>query len=170
VAAAPSQASPPPPAPAAQPKAAAGASPTKLSRGDEAAAFKAAGFTRRGNTWRSTDCGDPGTASHTPGAIDKVVDLNGDGRPEVIITEGGAYCYGNTGGGYFVVTQLANGGWKRVTNGTGIAEFLKTKGADGWPDLLIGGPGFCFPVERWNGREYKLQRWEYDGKACKPPR
>jgi hypothetical protein len=170
VAAAPSQASPPPPAPTAQPQAAAGASATKLSPGDEAAAFKAAGFTRRGNTWRSTDCGDPGTASHTPGAIDKVVDLNGDGRPEVIITEGGAYCYGNTGGGYFVVTQLANGGWKRVTNGTGIAEFLKTKGADGWPDLLIGGPGFCFPVERWNGREYKLQRWEYDGKACKPPR
>ena len=34
----------------------------------------------------------------------------------------------------------------------------------------VGGPGFCFPVQRWNGREYKLQRWEYDGKACKPPR
>jgi hypothetical protein len=57
-----------------------------------------------------------------------------------------------------------------VTSGTGIPEFLKTKGADGWPDISVGGPGFCFPVERWNGREYKFQRWEYDGKACKPPR
>jgi len=28
-------------------------------------------------------------------------------------------------------------------------------------------PGFCFPAERWNGKEYKLHRWEYDGKACK---
>jgi hypothetical protein len=90
--------------------------------------------------------------------------------PEAIITEGGTYCYGNTGGGYFVVTQLADGGWKRITNGTGVVEFLRTKGADGWPDLLVGGPGFCFPVQRWNGREYKLQRWEYDGKACTPRR
>ena len=43
-------------------------------------------------------------------------------------------------------------------------------GAMGWPDISVGGPGFCFPVQRWNGREYKLQRWEYEGKACKPPR
>jgi hypothetical protein len=172
VVAAPAPASPAAPAraPAAQPQAAASAAPAKLSPADEAAAFKAAGFTRRGNAWRSTDCGDPGTASSTPGTIEQVVDLNGDGRPEVLITEGGAFCYGNTGGGYFVVTQRADGGWKRITNGTGMAEFLKTKGTDGWPDLLVGGPGFCFPVQRWNGREYNLQRWEYQGKACKPPR
>jgi hypothetical protein len=24
-------------------------------------------------------------------------------------------------------------------------------------------------VLRWNGRDYQQQRWEYDGKACKPP-
>jgi hypothetical protein len=90
--------------------------------------------------------------------------------PEAVLTEGGTYCYGNTGQGYWLVSKLANGSWKLVTNGTGILEFLKTKGADGWPDVSVGGPGFCFPVERWNGREYKLQRWEYEGKACKPPR
>jgi hypothetical protein len=28
----------------------------------------------------------------------------------------------------------------------------------------------CFPVLRWNGREYKQQRWQYDGKPCRPPR
>jgi hypothetical protein len=154
---------------APKPPAAAGASPTKLSPADEAAAFKAAGFKQRGKQWRS-DCDDPGTPSYTPGAIDRVIDLNGDGRPEALITEGGTHCYGNTGQGYFVVTRLADGGWKRVTSGTGIAEFLKTKGADGWPDLVVGGPGFCFPVQRWDGREYKLQRWEYQGKACKPQR
>ena len=53
---------------------------------------------------------------------------------------------------------------------TGLPQFLKTQGAQGWPDISVGGPGFCFPVQRWNGREYKLQRWEYEGKACKPPR
>jgi hypothetical protein len=42
--------------------------------------------------------------------------------------------------------------------------------AGGWPDISVGGTGFCFPVERWNGREYKHQRWDYEGKPCKPPR
>ena len=99
-----------------------------------------------------------------------MADLNGDGLPEAVITEGGTFCYGNTGQGFWVVSKTANGGWRLITNGIGIPEFLKTKGADGWPDMSVGGPGFCFPVERWNGREYKVQRWEYEGKGCKPPR
>jgi hypothetical protein len=47
---------------------------------------------------------------------------------------------------------------------------LKTKGKDGWPDISVGGPGFCFPVQRWNGKAYELNRFEYEGKRCKPPR
>jgi hypothetical protein len=47
---------------------------------------------------------------------------------------------------------------------------LKTKGKDGWPDISVGGPGFCFPVQRWNGKAYELNRCEYEGKRCKPPR
>lgn len=159
----------PQPAQRAQAQPAGKAAITTLQAADEAAAFKAAGFTRRGGVWRSA-CNDPGTGSYQPGSVDKVADLNGDGMPEAVLTEGGTYCYGNTGQGYWLVSKLANGSWKLVTNGTGILEFLKTKGADGWPDVSVGGPGFCFPVERWNGREYKLQRWEYEGKACKPPR
>lgn len=158
-----------PPTPATKPQASTVGLPLKLSSSDEAAAFKAAGFTRRGNRWR-TDCDEAGSPSYGPGEIDRVADLNGDSRPEVIITEGGTFCYGNTGQGYFLVTKLADGGWKLLGKGTGIAEFLNTKGADGWPDLQVGGPGFCFPVLRWNGREYKLQRWQYEGKACRPPR
>jgi hypothetical protein len=159
----------PPPAKAAAAPLARGASTSALQAADEAAAFRAAGFTKRKGVWRS-DCDDPGTATYSPGAIDKVVDLNGDGRPEVMLTEGGTYCYGNAGQGFWLLSRLVDGGWKVMARGTGIPEFLKTKGADGWPDISVGGPGFCFPVERWNGREYKLQRWEYEGKACKPPR
>jgi hypothetical protein len=144
------------------------AAATSLSAADEAAAFKAAGFTKRGGAWRNCDA--PAGASSTPGSIERAADLNGDGLREVVITEGGTYCYGNTGQAFWLVSNLANGSWKLMTNGTGIPQFLGTKGADGWPDVSVGGPGFCFPVERWNGREYKLQRWEYDGKACKPPR
>ena len=94
-------------------------------------------------------------------------DLNGDGRPEAIVTEGGTYCYGNTGTGFWLVSQQADGSWKLITNSQGSAEFLKTRGVGGWPDLLIGGPGFCFPVQRWNGKAYIPNRREYEGKPCK---
>lgn len=141
----------------------------KLRSADEAAAFRAAGFTKRGSAWRSR-CEDPGTASYSPGAVDNVADLNGDGMPEAVLTEGGSFCYGNTGQGYWLVSKRADGSWRLMTHGTGIPAFLGSKGADGWPDVSVGGPGFCFPVERWNGREYKLQRWEYEGKSCRPPR
>ena len=29
---------------------------------------------------------------------------------------------------------------------------------EGYPDLLIGGPGFCFAVWRWNGASYEHLR------------
>jgi len=170
IAGVPQQAPPAKPAsPPAQTASSAAAPAAPPAGGDEAAAFTAAGFNKRGGMWRS-GCEDPGTASYQPGKIEKMEDVNGDGRPDAVITEGSGFCYGNTGVAYAVVSKQANGGWKLMTNGPGIVEFLKTKGADGWPDISVGGPGFCFPVQRWNGREYKLQRWEYEGKPCKPPR
>jgi hypothetical protein len=51
-----------------------------------------------------------------------------------------------------------------------MPEFLATKGISGWPDIVLGGPGFCFAVMRWNGKIYALNRFEYDGKRCKPSR
>ncbi len=141
------------------------ASPAKLSPADEAAAFKGAGFTLKGKQWRA--CDDP-TASYTPGAIQEVRDLNGDGYVEAVLTEGGTFCYGNTGAGYSLVSKQADGSWKLLSAGPGILSVLATKGVDGWPDIEIGGPGFCFPVERWNGRKYVLQRHQYEGKRCSP--
>lgn len=135
---------------------------------ERAAVFKAAGFTLRSAQWRSS-CDDPGTASYTPGAIDMVRDLNGDGHPEAIVVESSIYCYGNTGSGYSLVSKQADGSWKLITSGTGVLSLLPTKGTAGWPDLEIGGPGFCFPVERWDGAKYKLYRHQYEGKPCRSP-
>ena len=136
-----------------------------LSSAEETAAFEASGFTLKGNEWRSA-CEDPGTPSYTPGKIEQVLDLNGDGYPEALITEGGTFCYGHTGVGFSLVSKQPDGTWKLVNSGIGIVSFLNTS-ADGWPDIEIGGPGFCFPVERWNGKEYVLHRHEYDGKPCR---
>ena len=138
--------------------------PAKLSPADEAAAFKAAGYKLKGKQWRA--CDDP-SPSYTPGAVAEVRDLNGDGLPEVVLTEGSTFCHGHTGAGYSLLSKQANGNWKLITSGTGILTFLPTKGAGGWPDIEIGGPGFCFPVERWNGQKYVLQRHQYEGKPCR---
>ncbi len=138
----------------------------QLTPADSSAAFKAAGFTLKGKDWRS-DC-DDGSPSYTPASLDQVADFNGDGRPEALISEGGTNCYGATGAGYRLVSKQADGSWKLVTGGTGMVTILGSKGVGGWPDIEVGGPGFCFPVERWNGKEYKLHGYQYEGKACKP--
>lgn len=139
--------------------------PRTLTPADRAAAFRAAGFERVGQAWRA--CEDTGPA-YTPGEIEQVVDLNADGRPEAIIVEGSAMCFGNTGMSYTVVSKQPDGSWKLITGGIGLVTVLATRGVGGWADLEIGGPGFCFPVHRWNGREYDVQRHQYRGKACRP--
>jgi hypothetical protein len=149
----------------AQPAAEASAEVT-LSASDRDAAFRAAGFTRVGAEWRN--CDDPGTASYTPGEIEQSGDFNGDGRPVAVIVEGSTYCLGMTGTGFSLVSKQTDGSWKLLTGNTGVLSFLDAKGSGGWPDISVGGPGFCFPVERWDGKEYKARGFEYQGKSCRP--
>jgi hypothetical protein len=139
-----------------------------LSPADQAAAFKAAGFKKAGKQWQA--CGDPGSAGYTPGTIETVRDLNGDGRPEAVITEGSTACFGGDEMGYSIVSKQADQSWKSITAGAGIVTLLGTKGVGNWPDIEIGGQGFCFPVQRWNGRAYVLRRHQYEGKPCRPAR
>jgi hypothetical protein len=149
---------------AAIPASAEAQAPSDLSDADRVAVFKAAGAVHRADKW--IICGDDPEASGA--SIDEVRDLNGDGQPEAVVSEGGSFCYGFTGTGFQLLSRQADGHWNRITGDIGIPEFLKTRGVGGWPDISIGGPGFCFPVQRWNGTEYVVQRHEYEGKACKP--
>ena len=141
------------------------AAQVRLLSADQAAAFRAAGFKKVGAQWRG--CGDPGSSGYVPGSIDIVKDLNGDGRPEAIISEGSTFCYGATEAGYAIVSKQANGTRRLVTKGSGMGPPLSPRGTGGWPDLEIGGPGFCFPVLRWSGTQYKLHRRAYEGKPCR---
>ena len=137
-----------------------------LAAADQAAAFKAAGFTQKGAVWR-TDCDqDPSVAGYDPGRIDRVADLNGDGRPEALIVEGSLFCYGNTGTGFRLVSKQADRSWLLLHQSAGMATFLETR-ANGWPEMEVGGPGFCFPVLRWNGRAFAHHRLQYEGKPCR---
>lgn len=157
-AAPPARAAASPPAPSAAPKGAAN---------EDAAIFRAANAQRIAGGW-SLCADDP---QREPASIDWVRDLNGDGRPEAIILQGGTFCYGHTGAGYALVSKQADGSWRAVpgASGQGIPNVLATKGAGGWPDIELGGPGFCFAVWRWNGREYDVHRFQYEGKPCRLP-
>ena len=107
-----------------------------LAAAERAAVFKAAGAVKRGAKW--VICTDDPQAEGA--AIESVSDLNGDGRPEALITEGGMFCYGNTGAAFALVGEQADGSWKLLTTETGMANFLKTKGVGGWPDIEVGRP------------------------------
>ena len=65
------------------------------------------------------------------------------------------------------MSKLPSGQWKLLYRSTGMAEFLPTRGVGKMPDLSVGGPGFCFPVLRWNGKAYVQNRYQYDGKPCR---
>ncbi len=143
-------------------------SQTQLSSADRAAAYRAAGFKLVGKQWRSCDA--PSGSVYQPGSIEESRDLNGDGRPDAIITEGSTFCYGGDEVGFSIVSKQANATWRLITSGTGVATVLKTRGAAGWPDIEVGGQGFCFPVQRWNGKEYRTVRYQYEGRVCRPPR
>ena len=131
---------------------------------DEAAAYRVAGFNKVGKQWRA--CEDSESLSYEAGKIEKIDDFNQDGKLDALITESSAMCYGNAGVAYYLVTNKSNGKWKLITKGVGTPKFLKTLGVEGWPDLEIGGPSFCFPVQRWNGKSYVLNRHQYENKVC----
>ena len=135
-----------------------------LPAAERAAIFKAAGAKLTHGKWLIC-ADDPQAAGAT---IDEVRDINGDGRPEAVVSEGGSFCYGATGTGFTLLSKQANGSWLKITDDVGIPQFLSTKGIGGWPDLSIGGPGFCFPVQRWNGKAYMVNRFEYEGRSCRP--
>ena len=145
------------------------ASSPSLSAADQAAAFRAAGFHREGRSWHQCER-QLRSPSYTPGELESLADRNGDGLPEAVLVEGGAGCYGNTGTQFTLVSKQRDGSWKAMTTQLGMAKFLATRGAGGWPDIEVGGPGFCFGVHRWNGRAYVLHRHQYDGRACRPGR
>ena len=131
------------------------------------AAFKAAGMVKKAGQW--TGCPDD-QYGRAEVAEDGYRDLNGDGIKDLILTDSGGFCYGQAEQGFFVMTKAtAAGPWKVLYHSPGIPTCLSTrvKTPGGWPEVEIGGPGFCFPIHRWNGKDYVFNRnKEYEKGAC----
>lgn len=123
----------------------------ELARQEQIKAFGAAGF-----NGTSSACEIEETGNYTPVTMELVKDLNGDGRQDALITEGSASCYGLAGTGFYLVSRQPDGQWKLMASESGSAEFLASKGRDGWPDIQVVGPGSCFPVLRYDGERYRV--------------
>jgi len=119
---------------------------------DRVAALRAGGFTATRGRYLACD---PRQEVEV-----EIRDLNGDGRSDAVITNFGLECFGNTGQGFVLVTRDASGAWRKLYESGGVPEFLPTRGVGGWPDIVNGGPGFCFPVLRWTGSAYAILRWK----------
>ncbi|MBX3024595.1 hypothetical protein KF840_06770 [bacterium] len=85
----------------------------------------------------------------------EVKDLDGDGVDEVLITYGNTCLSGMAGTSVIMFIKDKSGRYQSQLGFPGvIAEVRPAKGGKGYPDLLIGGPGFCFPLWHWNGKAY----------------
>ncbi|MDR0235546.1 hypothetical protein [Acinetobacter sp.] len=119
--------------------------------------FKSAKFQKTNLGWESR-C--------SLGNISYYGDLNKDGRPDAIVVDGGVGCYGNTGIGFYIVTQQTDQKWVRIFNSRGRPEFLSTLGSHGWPDVAINDSTQCFMVYKWNGQKFQKDRFEYKNQTC----
>lgn len=89
-------------------------------------------------------------------AIVYPLDLNSDGTEEVCVVFGNSYTSGMAGSSVLLLIAGKAGKYQLNLGFPGVVpDAFPTKNL-GYPDLMIGGPGFTFPVYRWNGIEYTL--------------
>lgn len=120
---------------------------------ETAAIYRAAGFTVKGDQVSGCDVADPSWPRSS--FFVEAVDLNGDGKPEAIVSEGNTACYGRDEMGFTILAKGADGSWRTLATGTGGTLVRKTK-TQGWLDVEYGGPGMDEkPVLKWNGKAYR---------------
>lgn len=97
-------------------------------------------------------CGQPA------GASVEFRDMNADGRQEVLVIFGNSCTSGHTGSAALLFIRDPAGNLKSHLGFPAASADPLPERSEGYPDLLIGGPGFCFGVWRWNGASYEHLR------------
>src|SRR3989344_3345181 len=79
-----------------------------------------------------------------------IVDLNGDGAPEVFILSGNTCTSGSTGVSIDLFVRDSAGKYRKQLGFPAAGYIVLKERNKGYPDLMFGGPGFCRPVWRWS--------------------
>lgn len=81
-------------------------------------------------------------------------DMNKDGKEEIFVLFGNSFTSGMAGSSIILYIKNAPGVYAPQLGFPGMAPDVLVTNNLGYPDLLVGGPGFEFPVFRWNGKAY----------------
>jgi hypothetical protein len=81
-------------------------------------------------------------------------DLNKDGNEEIFVVYGNSFTSGSTGSDVMFFVKDASGKYKQNFAITSAVPMAISTSNKGYPDLVLGGPGFEFPVWRWDGSKY----------------
>lgn len=85
-------------------------------------------------------------------------DLNQDGSEDVFVLYGNPVLSGRADTDVALFIKRKSGEFRKNLGFPGVLPDVLPTTNLGYPDLLIGGPGFEFLVWRWNGKEYALHR------------
>jgi alpha-tubulin suppressor-like RCC1 family protein len=85
-------------------------------------------------------------------------DINKDGIEELFVLYGNTFTSGNTESNIMLLQKDSYGDWHKYLDFQGTIPWALPTGNLSYPDLVIGGPGFQFPVYRWNGKDYVMAR------------
>jgi hypothetical protein len=125
-----------------------------LSLADERAAFAtfSDGLSVSADGARLEDpyCGDLSPSTD-------VVDLNADGTPEIFVLWGNACTSGLTGRSLTLLVRDRAGSYRAELGFPATAWKGLPEATNGWPDLEIGGPGFCDAVWTHRGETYEFK-------------
>jgi hypothetical protein len=107
-----------------------------------------------GKGFLDTSCDQPADAVVT------FSDWNGDGNKEVLVIFGNSCTSGMAGSSAVLFIKDSAGQYQPNLGFPASSAEPQSTSNLGYPDLLIGGPGFCFPLWRWNGTAYDFLKSE----------
>ena len=84
------------------------------------------------------------------------VDLNGDGIDEYFLRWGNTCTSGQAGRSLSLFIRNSDGHYADHFGFPAFSYKILARQESPYPDIEIGGPGFCFPVWRWDGVAYRF--------------
>jgi hypothetical protein len=130
---------------------------TKLSVAEKNAIAAKTGFFLSGVKGRPFAL-DKESGDYPFAAVVMPTDMNKDGQEEIFISFGNTYTSGLTGSSIALFIKGADGVYADQLGFPGTIPDALGETCLGYPDLLIGGPGFEYPVWRWDGKAYGYSR------------
>ncbi len=130
---------------------------TKLNAADKNAIAAKMGFVLSGDKDRPF-ASDKDSREYPFGATVLPTDMNEDGQEEIFISFGNTYTSGMAGSSIALFIKDDKGAYADQLGFPGLVPDALEPIGKGYPDLLIGGPGFEYPVWGWDGKAYVFSR------------